>query len=201
MIKRILLFLVLLSISTAQAQLNIDSLLKVIESTVPSKKKIELHFEASEYYKKSLENSKGFLQLDKADQLAKSLKLSNRLAWSYYQRGRFHSYINESTLAIDWFRKALHLKNGLTPWERISVSNSIGIVFLHYSEYRKAVSVYRKAIDDINKNEDLKPEDFVLIYNNIGYTYSQIEEPDSSMYFHLICKSIREAKKDSLGLG
>ena len=202
--KRLIFTILLFGIFSAQAQeseINIDSVLTAIQKSKASTERIELNLLAVRYYIQTRDEENAIIQLDLAEGLAKKLKADSLLLASYMQRSNLYKYTGRTVESTECLLTALKLKNVLTPHSYITIHNRIAVNYMEFSEDELSIQHFSKAIEFIPAAIEETGFSYEWLYNNLGLSYTNLGMHDSALFNHLKCRTIREEKKDTLGLG
>ena len=191
-------WLVLLTVLTV-AQDNCDTLIlrQKLDTLIPNWKPYHMELEKAKclYHQQNFEGAlTGY-----GNVLSEVLKEGDKKteALVYYYSGLAHFDNQNGLFAIDEFKKALSIPEGLSEEQIIHTNNVIGIIFLIFEEYNKAIPYFDKAIalsQQLNKRHE-------HLYNNKGICFARLGMFDSSIVNHNRCLQIRLEKEDNLGIG
>jgi len=108
------------------------------------------------------------------------------------------NYINtyDYKIALQYFNKALALNT--TAWRKAAAKNNIALIFIQQKKYKEAIKIFEALLegDGVKKF----PEDYARALDNIGYCYSQINDPKALSYLNKALE-IRTKIKDDSELG
>jgi signal transduction histidine kinase len=150
----------------------------------------------------------GDIQQNKSDYSGSEATVTEAIPYLKYIKNPKHAwntyvilginYLNtyDYNLALQCYNKALALKT--TEWRKAAAKNNIAFVFIQQEKYKEAIKIFEALLesDGIKKF----PEDYAMALNNIGYCYSQTNDPKALSYLRKALK-IRTKIQDDLGLG
>ncbi|MFT4602071.1 MAG: serine phosphatase RsbU (regulator of sigma subunit) [Arenicella sp.] len=193
--------LLLSQLSFSQEARTLDEVKSEIKNNSSILDKINLHFEAYKICVADRAIDNGFYHVNAAIKLSESEKLSHETALAYYYKGRMYNYSGDAIESSVWYNKALRVPEGLTAAERVGAMNSDAVIYLNFSEFDKAIEIYKNTFTDLKAAAEETGRSYAFIYNNLGYAYSNQGDLDSSMHYHLKCRDERIETNDTLGLG
>ena len=108
------------------------------------------------------------------------------------------NYLNtyDYKLALYYYNKALILKT--TEWRKAEALNNIAYTFIQQKKYKEAIKIFKVLLESDSVQKF--PEDFARALDNIGYCYSQINDPKALSYLNKALK-IRTRIKENAGVG
>lgn len=181
------------------AQYNCDTLIlrQKLDTLVPNWKPYHMELEKAKclYNHQDYEGALAGYDEVLLDVLKEGDKKTEALI--YYYSGLAHFDNQNGLFAIDEFKKALNIPEGLSDGQVIHTNNVIGIIFLIFEEYNKAIHYFDKSIA-LSQKLDLRHEH---LYNNKGICFARLGMFDSSIVNHNRCLQIRLENEDDLGIG
>lgn len=108
------------------------------------------------------------------------------------------NYLNtyDYKLALHYYNKALALKT--TEWRKAAAKNNIALTFIQQKKYKEATKIFEALLESDGVKKF--PEDYARALDNIGYCYSQSNDPKALSYLNKALQ-IRTEIKDYSGLG
>jgi len=176
---------------SAQSELNIDSLIKIIELNNENTETADALNQAAKYYF-NINIDSAIFYGKKALILSKKTGYKKGMADSYRNIGRANTISGNYMKSFDLFYKALAINEGMN--DSLSMGKnyaSIGIVHFYQGDFDKALSYCKKALK-IYKTENYEIG-LARIYNNIGLIYSDFNKLDSAEIYYN--KTIEFAQK------
>lgn len=176
---------------SAQSELNIDSLIKIIELNNENTETADALNQAAKYYF-DINIDSAIFYGKKALILSKKIVYKKGMADSYRNIGRANTISGNYMKSYDSFYKALEINEGMN--DSLSMGKnyaSIGIVHFYQRDFDKALSYCKKALK-IYKTENYEIG-LARIYNNIGLIYSDFNKLDSAQIYYN--KTIEFAQK------
>ncbi|CAF0890568.1 unnamed protein product [Adineta ricciae] len=130
-------------------------------------------------------------QLDKAEELYTVLleqtSDKNDRALYYHQLGCLKDDQGDYKMAIEYYEKALEIREKSLPSNHPSLAtsyNNIGLVYDNMGEYSKALSFYEKALEIKEKSLPSNHPSLATSYSNIGGVYVNMEEYSKALSFY-----------------
>ena len=176
---------------SAQSELNIDSLIKIIELNNENTETADALNQAAKYYF-DINIDSAIFYGKKALILSKKTGYKKGMADSYRNIGRANTISGNYMKSFDLFYKALAINERMN--DSLSMGKnyaSIGIVHFYQEDFDKALSYCKKALK-IYKTENYEIG-LARIYNNIGLIYSDFNKLDSAEIYYN--KTIEFAQK------
>ncbi|CAF0893152.1 unnamed protein product [Adineta ricciae] len=138
-------------------------------------------------------------QLDKAEELYSVLleqtSDNNDRAHYYYCLGYLKNGQGAYKMAIEYYEKALEIREKTLPSNHPSLAtsySSIGLVYMNMGEYSEALLFYEKALGIREKTLPSNHPSLATSYNNIGAVYDNMGEYSKALSFYEKALGIRE---------
>lgn len=198
-----LLFIIVFGLLAARSiaqQKELDSLLPLLhehnqEDTVKLKLLLDIAFDYS------LTNpDKGLATADEAIALAGKLNDRQKLSVAYNYKGVNYQVKGEDSLAIDWLKKGLAIRQSMHDTLGTGKSlHNLGISYFNLSDYVTALDYHQQALNLFTRLNNRKAIAGSL--NSIGVIYLTVANYPQALDVYYKALHVFEAMNDSLGMG
>jgi len=180
--KKYIVIIAILLVSSAMAQNKIDSLKQTLKTEIHDTVRLDTYLKIGEVYARSLSDS-AFAYYQKAYNYSKLKKNDRYLAASYLHFGVYYAMQGEQDKALDYYKKSLDIN------KRIGLKNGIGPCLLNIANIYSSQCAYDKAINSYQKSlliyEELKDSLRIgIVYRNIGNVYYNQESLDKAIEYY-----------------
>lgn len=198
----LLAFIVTLSVFSGKGQsCNVDSLLNRQRLTKSDSVSIMLNIQIGHCYSIDQSYDSALVYIEDALRLARDIDDKVKEAYALYELGEVYYNMEYGTEAILKLNEALAIQNGLPAELRIEAYNIMGVVYLRFEEYDKAVEYFDQALKEQPEASKRTGQSYEFLYNNKGILFGLMGMPDSSKANHYKCLSIRLKQEDKYGIG
>ena len=188
-VRALLLTLCLFEISIGNGQSKLDSLRLALAQLSPDTTYFNTLKEISNYYIENNQPDSALSNAQKSMELAKSLNFKKGIGISYNQIGQAYRIKGYFNLALD------NLIKGIQIFEDIGFQRGLGITYLLIGNLHRelneltgsgehlpqAIHHYKEGLTILKKLNS--EEDVIAAIGQIGLAYSQLQQPDSAVFY------------------
>lgn len=175
------------SYAYTQDKSSIDSLQRLLNTSVTAKKQVDIYNKIAEQYKSS-DSTYTALYANKAITLAKKINYSIGIADAYYNIGWATFMTDTYAKAIELFHQTIKVSQTANyPKGIANAYSGLGLCYKFKGDFHKALEFFFKALDIDEKTND--QEGLAIRYNNIGLVLKrQSTYQDALVYYHKVLK-------------